>query len=489
MSLASVVNSALGSPAAGYIPSAALPAVAKMRFKGKHTRQSGTGTAINSGWLNSLDTNSETTGDKWYGSLGIDGISGKMRKNPHIVQSVGYVTNPLRAATWWFNPGKSATPLAREIADFLEFCFLERLPWDPIIKRMVGGYVQDGFAMSEMTDQIQAIPTDRFPLHPGGGRGLVPTGLHDIPQNTVSKWYKKPDEPNQLASIDQWQPFSDHEQSGYRKVMMDRVVRITVDQEGGNFAGVPILRSAYAAWVYLEKFEIYRAIGVERTSVGNPVASVVDGSDFDNDEAIDVEAALEAMRVNAKGSFVLPPGYTLTWEGAGENDLQNCQIAIESLKTDIAVNVGAGFTRLGLVGPGSYALGNTQAGQYHLSVLGHAALLCLVFNLGLDGWSPVRRIVEANYGKLAPVPRLEARNLPTRDIEKALKLVYEGVRTGVIVPDDPLEDETRTLLQIGARDPGTSRKQAKQQKFKLEPDDDAGEEEPDDDKGTAVDDE
>jgi hypothetical protein len=150
---------------------------------------------------------------------------------------------------------------------------------------------------------------------------------------------------------------------------------------------------------------------------------------------------------------------------------------IESLKTDIAVNVQAGFTRLGLVGPGSYALGSTQAGQYHLSIVGYAALFALSFNLGRDGWSPVKRIVAQNYGANAPVPRLEARNLPTRDVEKTLKLVYEGVRTGVIIPDDPLEDETRSLVQIGARDPETARKSTKPQKFTLQPDDGPEEEE------------
>ena len=448
-----------GSPSAAYISPSELPRVESMRpDKARSARKSGSGTVVYGGLLGSLDTNADTKGNKWYGSLGNDGISAKMLRNAHVSQSVGYVVNPLRAATWRFKPA-SGSELDREVAAFLSYCFLERLPWSLILERMVGSYVADGFALSEMTDAVMPIPRDRFPRHPGNGNGLVPTALHEIPNNTVDHWYKSQSDPTQLASIDQWQPYSDGEKSGYRSIPADRIIRITAKQKGGNFAGIPILRGAYGPWKLLDAFERFRAIGLERTAVGTPVATAPDG-EFDKDEAESIELLLENMRTMAKGAMVLPGGYTLKWEGAGENDIENLNIAIEALKTDIAVNVTCGFSRLGLVGPGSYALANTQEGQYHLSTVGHAGLVSIAFTLGLDGWSPVARIVEANYGAGTPLPTLEARNLPTRDIKTILPLIYNGIGQGAITADDPLEEEIREMVQVGPHDAATARAKA-----------------------------
>jgi len=455
---ASAVLAAVGFPAPAFVSSSALPPVESMRpapISSRPERRSGSGTSVTSGILTSLDTNSETKGSNWYGSLGADGISAKMLRNPHVSQSVGYVVNPLRAATWRFKPA-SKSPRDREVASYCDYSFLECLPWTLVVDRMVSGYTVDGFALAEMTDEVREIPTERFPLHPGAGRGLVPTGLDDIPANTIHYWRKSKANPTQLESIDQWQPYSDNEESGFRNISADRIIRITVGQKGGNFTGIPILRSAYSAWLLLDMFERFRAMALERTSLGTPTATA--SADISDEEIAEVKKVLENMRNLAKGSAVFPEGVTINWEGAGENDVENLNIAIESLKTDIAVNVTCGFSRLGLTGPGSYALADSQQGQYHLSSVGHADLFALSFNLGRDGWSPVRRIVEANYGVGTPLPRLVARNLPTRDIKTILPLIYQAIAAEAMTPDEPLEEEIREMVQVGPRDFDTARR-------------------------------
>lgn len=442
-----------------------LPPIASVRQESvtapRRTRVSGSGTAVINGIIDPYDRNGETRGDKWYGSNGRDGIAAKMMRNPHVRQSVAYVVNPLTAADWKFKPA-SKNPIDREVADFCTHVFCERLPWDSIIKRKVGHGAQDGFSLSEMLDDNREVSPDRFPSHPRPGAALVPIEFAEIPNNTIQRWYQREDAPTQLESIEQWQPYSDVETFGPRKIGGSRIVRLTIDQKGANFTGEAILRSAYAPWKLLDAAELFRAIGMERTAVGNPVAIAADGIEYGSEELDAIELLLENMRNNAKGAAVLPGGYKIEWSGAGENDIANLNIAIEAFKTDIAVNVTAGFTRLGLTGPGSYALANTSQGQYHLATVGWAKGFANCFNLGADGWSPVRRIVEANYGIGVQMPTLMAYNLPTRDIEKVLKLTYDGVRSGVITPDDPLEDESRGMLQLGPRDPYSSRREMAQ---------------------------
>jgi hypothetical protein len=426
------------------------------RPRPRRTRESSSGTTVSSGNIDyaQYDTNTDTQGNKWYGSMGQPGVSAKMMRHPHIRQSVGYVTNPLRAATWRFKEA-SSSPLDREVADFCTWCLCEQLPWDMVLERMVRGYVQDGFALSEMTDDMRPIPQSRFPNHPGGGRGLVPTGLHEIPANTVDKWYQDKANPTQLRSIKQWQPYSETETSGWREISADRIIRFAYAQSGANFAGEAVLRSCYGPYKALNSMETYRLIGFERTAVGTPVATAAE--DADEEELDSIELLLENMRTMAKGAMVLPHGYTLKWEGAGESDIDNLNTAIEFVKTDIAVNVSAGFTRLGQTGPGSYALGVTLANPYHLSIAGHSKLVSTGFTLGLDGWSFARRVVALNYGAAVPVPILEARNLPTRDYATILPLLYNAVANKIITPDAPLESEVRDALQFGPHDESTAR--------------------------------
>jgi len=430
------------------------------RSMARPRRLGGSGTSVAGGRISALDTNAAISGDKWYGKNGRDGISAMILRDPHAKQSVGYVTNPLVTARWRFKPA-SRSPRDIEVADWCSMCLFERLPWMMLLELLVGNYTVDGFALAEMTDDILPFPVDRFPTHPNrqAGVGLIPTALHEIPANTVSRWHPRQDSPTQLASIEQWQPTSEAESSGWRTVPADRIVRFTTGQHGGNFAGIPILRSVYGTWKLKNALLKYEGIGYERTAVGNPVATPSeDLGEYDKQEAEAIELLLENMRTMEKGAIVLPPGWKLEWSGAGENDVQNINIAVERCNTDYAVNVSAGFSRLGLTGPGSYALGTTQVGQYHLSTVRHAALVSTVFTLGLDGWSVVQRIVEGNYGVGTPLPTLEARNLPTRDIKTSLDLLYRGVQARVITPDDPLEDEARDMLDVGPRDPDTARK-------------------------------
>jgi len=453
------------------IRAAALPPVSQMRFPQSRTRSTrigGSGTSVAGGVISSLDTNAETKGNKWYGRLGKDGISAKMLRDPHVKQSVGYVTNPLITTRWRWKP-VSQSPEHKEHADWLTYCFFERLPWLMLLETFVGNYTADGHACAEMTDDILPFPVDRFPNHPNvrRGRGLLPTGLHEIPANTISYWHKSTSNPSQLAAIDQFQPADSDEKGGYRRIEADRIVRFTTGQRGGDFTGTPILRSAYGPWKLKNAFQQFEAVGFERTAVGTPVLTAAENA---TDDELDAAASiLENMRSMAKGWAAFPYGYTFKWEGAGESDVANLNIAIERCNTDFAVNVSAGFTRLGLTGPGSYALGTTQAGQYHMSTVRHAALVSIVMTLGLDGWSPAQRILEANYGPGVPIPMLEARNLPTKDIKTTLSLLFQGVQQGVVIPDDELESETRDMLDVGQADPTTSRKKSQPQKFNLTP--------------------
>jgi hypothetical protein len=445
----------LGQPA----PLAAVPPDAAANVTGvsmaRVARQSGAGTRIMAGVIDDIDNNAEVRGEKWYGSPGKLGIAGKMLRDPHVRQSIEYIAGPLCAATWRFKPA-GKTELDREVADFCTWAFFEQLTWDQVLRRVVQRYSAYGFDLSEVTDDYRDLPATRFPNHPGGGRGIVPTGFHEIPASSVNRWHQSKVNGAQISGIRQYLQGSDAEAAGYRDIDGDRVLRFTWDQEGANFQGFAVLRSAYAPWKLKMAFQELDAIKHERMAVGTPTMTL--GEDADDEDIAAAEIILEEMRANEKGFVVLPNGYKFEWTGAGDSSVTNIGLAIERCNKDIAINVSAGYMLLGLTGQsGSYALGATQQTQHHLTVESHAKFVSAGLSVGMDGWSPVERLVRLNYGPGVAVPRAEARNLPTRNWVDIVKAINNSVQVGSITVDDPLEDEVRDMLQVCPRDPATAR--------------------------------
>jgi hypothetical protein len=442
--LLSVFGSSSSGPAVDAAPAIAMQESPRPRAIG------GSGTRITNGAIESLDPNGEIRGPNWRGGPGLLGIAGRMMRDSHVRASGGYITSPLLSATWRFRPG-GKNPLDREAADFLTWGLIERLKWAEITKRTVLDYFAHGFALAELTDDYAPVPAGRFPLHPGSGRGVIPTGVHQIQASSVYQWKQAAGAPSQLASIVQYVTGSDTETAGFRTIPADRLLRFTWDQEGANFEGFALLRSAYAPWKMKIAFQTILAMKHERLGLPTPVVTA--GENATDEDISAAEAILQEMRANAKGAVVLDSGWKLEWNGATSSDGSNLELAIQICNQDIAYNVGAAFMLLGITGKsGSYALGSTQQGQYHLAEKAQAGFYAGVWNLGSDGWSPVERLVRLNYGPDVAVPVLEARNLPTSPWAERLPLLTNAKTAGLVRADARTEDMIRELLELDPYD-------------------------------------
>jgi len=414
----------------------------------------GAGSNIRAGIIDDLDQNTALHNEKWYGTPLTIGIADKMIRDAHVRKSLDYVSGPLRAAQWDFEPASTA-PIDREVADFCKFVFFENLNWDQALRNILK-YKIHGFSLLEQTDGIRAIPAERFPEHPGRGQGAVITGLHHRPAWTVDKWHQSKENPLQIHSVTQFIIGSDGEKAGFRRVEAERLIRFTEAQDGANFEGLATLRSAYGPWKIKIALQVIESIKHERQGIGTPTIRLPEGA---IDEDIDTaQTILSEMRAHQKGYLILPHGYDFSWESTSTGDGTAISEAIERCNRDIAVNVGAGFMLLGLLGKtGSFALANSQQGQFEIQLESDARFICENFNSGADGWSPVERIVRMNYGDAVRMPKMIAQNMPTRDWSKILPVVHNLSMSGVLTPDDVTESFVRTVLRMPQRDPDTAR--------------------------------
>ena len=376
-------------------------------------------------------------------------------RDAHVRKSLDYIIGPLRAAHWEFEP-TSTEPIDLEIAAFCEHVFFESINWDQALRNILK-YKIAGFSLLEQTDAVEDISAAKFPNHPGGGQGIVITGLHHRPAWTVERWHQSSVNPLMIEGVTQHIIGSDGEQSGFRRIDADRLIRFTENQDGANFEGMATLRSAYGPWKMKIALQVIESIKHERQGVGTPTIRLPENA---IDEDIDVaQTILSEMRAHQKGYLILPHGYEFTWESTSQGDNTAISEAIERANRDISVNVNAGFMMLGLTGKmGSYALATSQQGSFEISLESDARFICSTMNRGSDGWSPVERLVRLNYGDAVQVPKMVALNLPTRDWSKVLPVINQLAITGVIQPDDELEAFTRRVLRIPEADLSTTRR-------------------------------
>ncbi len=427
----------------------------------------GAGTRIFQGVLEDLDPNYEVRGTRWYGNGSQLGFADQMMRDGHVRSSVSYITDPIMAAIWAFKPA-SKSDIDREIADACAWAFLERLDWGETLEKIFK-YFTHGVSVLEMTDDMRPIPQSRFPLHPGRGVGVVPTGFHQRLASTIRRWNQSTIDPTKLASVEQYIPGSDTEKAGSRVIPGDRLLRWTWDQDGANFTGFAPLRSCFGAWKTKQLLWVIEGMRHERQALGIPVLSEPENpSDEDLERAA---TALAAIRAHEKGYMQLPHGYTLEWSTTAAGTGTNIRETIECCNRDIAINSKAGFMLLGQTTSqnGSYALANTQEGQYQIGLVRHAAFVCRVMNRGSDGWSPVERFVRLNYGNEVQLPRLVARNLPTTDWSKIATTLASLVEKNVITVDDDLEFYMREALNLPPHDPNTARKKPEPKLFGAPP--------------------
>lgn len=380
--------------------------------------------------------------------------------DPHVKRSVEAIVDPLLAATWDIAPG-AKDPLSVEAADYARWDFFELNSWERTIRLGVGGMVRDGFRLFEPAEtSSRPVPVDRFPLHPGGGFGVGYTKWHDRPAITVDRWVQSKADPERIAGVKQWIQGSDVEDPGYRTIDLeggDLLLRMVWDQEGANFEGNAALRAAYGAFKSKRLLLTIWMMRHEREGLGIPqISEPEDGYEPLPEEEDVAKRILRDLRAHESSYIYLPSGWSFEWKTSGGQSTGLGE-AVEQCNRDIAYNLGVAWMLLGIAGKtGSWALATEQRGHYVLSLDKYARAVESAFNLGVDGWSPIERLVRRNYGTQVALPRLVARNMPTRDWSKLLPMLPSLQKAGLLKSDAVLRAFLRQVTYLPEEDPETA---------------------------------
>ena len=382
------------------------------------------GTTIYSGKLRYEEFNSELENDKGYGSYSRQGVYDKMRKT----------SAPIKRALWLLKlPMLAADPEATsvddskeelEIADIVSYNLFEQIRWHARMTEALTMF-EFGVMNFEALSDVVEVPRDRFPglSTSKGGRpkagetvpALLFTDFEPRPAKTIYQWVARKDKPTQVAELVQWAPPTDGKMTPTcPRIPGDWLLRFTWEQEAGNFQGVSILRPLYKPWIQTDELETIDGIRHERQNCGIPVITLPqDASDDDIDKA---QEFLLALASHEKAFLVLPFGWAFRWDVSGEGGGTDVGERLQHLDRRIAGGVLGDFMELGAGGTtGSFALSDTLQDR-HLDLITFGARTFLeVINEGSEGWSPVRRIVDWNYGRRSRYPKVTFKNLRSKD--------------------------------------------------------------------------
>ena len=228
------------------------------------------------------------------------------------------------------------------------------------------------------------------------------------------------------------------------KIPFSQLVFFIMEQEGDDFRGNSILRSAYRNWYYKDKFLNQWSIAIERNVGGVPVATLPEKyAAQDSPVRKGLERALKDYITHTTQWISIPEGVKLDFVEGKIND-QVLTNAINNMDLGIAKSVLVQFLELGTGGNGgAYALSRNLSDIFIQGLQSVVNQVQTVFDRYV-----LKPFVEANFGVQDNYPRLKAANLDMARKQANFDNLLKLINTGSIEIKRQDEQELRRALDF-----------------------------------------
>lgn len=378
----------------------------------------GTGTKIYSGII-TKDYNLKLTGKE-----AIDEYD-KMRLSDGQVQACLLCMKlPLQAVDWRVEPANTDDPIHKEIADFVAKNIFEQMSiaWDDTLRQMLL-MLDFGFSNFEKVFMLDKGVIRYKKLAP-----RLPT--------THYKWHFDP----QMNLVSWEQQVVINESSVFKTIPIDKLVIYNINQEGQNYEGRSILRSAWKHWWI--KDTIYRIanIGIEKNAVGLPIINMPSGAT--KEDKTKAGEIANSVRAHNKGYVVLPNGFTMDIK-AGDIKMEEILSYIQHHDTKISSSMLAQFINLGQDGKGgAYSLSQDATDFFLMALNATAKKVEDITNRFV-----IPQLVRYNYA-VEDFPKIRCGEIGAKNkkaIADALKSLVDGQ---LVKPDFETEKYLRNLFNL-----------------------------------------
>jgi phage gp29-like protein len=390
----------------------------------KSGRQFGqSGTLIFQGIITLEEYNLELTG--WNG---ID-IYDKMRRSDGTVRAALLVCKlPIIAAKWFIDPA-SQSPEDLMIQQWVAKQLFENLNWKHTIEEMLTEF-EFGFYVGELL-----YKSDVF-------EGKTYIGLDEIAsrkQRTIFSWVTQFDQ----QGVTQIVP-----SGGTLSIPREKLVYITHQKEGDNFAGLSLLRPAYKHWYIKKGVEEIDAMALEKQGLG--ILTITTPQQATEEDKNLARQAAQNSRANQAGYIEAPEGFLFDFMDMKAGTLRNPVDTLLYHDRQILKVVLAQFVELGNSvgkGSGSRAVAESQS-DFFMDAL-EAEADNLEASIQKD---VIERLVRINFGDNVAIPKLDHAPLGDPNIQVLSAAINQLVLNGTITTDLADEQYIRELMNLPFKD-------------------------------------
>ena len=384
---------------------------------------------------------------------GIKGIKvyREMEKNDDTVGAILFAIKMLiRHVSWSVDPGGSSAK-DREAAEFVESCMndMQSTCTDTISEIL--SFLPYGWSYHEIVYKRRMGKSRNRNISSKYSDGLI--GWQKLPirsQDTLYRW--EYDDKDNLLGMTQMPP-PDY---GLLTIPIKKALLFRTESAKDNPEGRSILRNAYRPWYFKRRIQEIEAIGIERDLAGLPVITGPEGLelwDEEDEEASKIYAALVTMvkniRRNEFEGLVLPFGYKAELLSTGGTRQFDTNAIINRYDTKIAQTVLADFIMLGHEKVGSFALSSDKTELFSIAISSFLDVICETFdNQGIPALIDING---SHFEGITDYPKLVHGDIENIDIAKVAAFVKDMIGSGVILPDEDLEDYIRSIAKLPER--------------------------------------
>lgn len=386
------------------------------------------------------------------GSKGVQAYT-EMADNDSTVGAILFAIEMLmRKCEFHIEPAGNSTK-DKECAEFVESCMddMERT-WADTLSEILSFLIY-GWSYHEIVYKRRVGKTGSPVTNSKFDDGLI--GWRKLPirsQDTLYGWEYK-DGTDDLLGMTQVAP------PDYTRctIPVEKALHFRTRSRKDNPEGRSILRTAYRDWYFKKRLQEIEAYGIERDLAGFPVLYSPAGVDIWDAEDPDMRAALanaqrivSGIRRDALEGLVAPGGYDIDGSGwklelltSGGRRQFDTNAIIERYDKRIATSVLADFVMLGQQAVGSFALADSKTQIFAMAIGTYLDVICEVFNN-----QGIPRLIDLNgehFKGISGYPYMVHGDIEDPDLQQFTNFIKEMVGTGVLVPDEALEEEVRRI--------------------------------------------
>ena len=376
----------------------------------------------------------------------------EMSSNDSTIGAIMFsIENLMRHCEFTVEPG-GKTEADKKAAEFVKQCMDDMCyTWTDTLSEIIS-FITYGWSYHEI------VYKRRMGRKPGQDSSKYDDGLigwKKLPiraQETLYEWKFK-EHSDELAGMEQW-TITDTDVIQV-VIPIEKALHFVTKSRKNNPEGRSILRTAYRDWYFKKRIQEIEGIGIERDLAGFPLLEAPEGYEslWDPEAEPEVQAALMSaqnivtnIRRDSQEGLVIPPGWKMTLLSTGSRRQFDTNQIIERYNKSIATSVLTDFVLLGHESVGSFALADNKTKMFALAVGTYLDIICEVFNS-----QAIPRLIDINgdhFKDITDYPYMKHGDIEDANLEKIGAFIQQMTGSGVLTPDDELEDYIRQIANL-----------------------------------------